>query len=140
MPDTTYDVICGKKFAHGGMRSLQPWDHLTGFNFFQQLLQVTVKYDGIVLHDSHTFPLGMGGDSFLLNFYCGNTSNGMNHLISPGDVKQGAPNPFISYQRLSLLQFFSLYLNNIIINYKERLYRKIINIDIHTIHEHQFAI
>jgi hypothetical protein len=49
------------------MRSLQLGDHLPGFHFIEELLQVTVKYDGIVFYGTHTslFPteeikVGMG--------------------------------------------------------------------------------
>ena len=40
VPDAADDIVCGKKFAHGSVRGLQLRDHLAGFHFLQQLLQV----------------------------------------------------------------------------------------------------
>ncbi|MGD1004948.1 MAG: hypothetical protein ABR887_05940 [Methanoregulaceae archaeon] len=43
MTDAADDVVCSKKFAHGGVRGLQFGDHLALFHFVKQLLQVAVK-------------------------------------------------------------------------------------------------
>ena len=61
VPDAADDVVRGEKFAHGSVRGLQLRDHLARLHFLEQLLQVTVKYDGLVFHDSHNFPSRMEG-------------------------------------------------------------------------------
>jgi multimeric flavodoxin WrbA len=47
---------CSVCTTGGSVRGLEFRDHLAGLHFVRQLLQVTVKHDGFLVHDSHTFP------------------------------------------------------------------------------------